>query len=57
MDGGLAYGDRELPIQADRDQPLSIGVGGWLGWNRWRVFGDFTTGSDQTLRIGMMVDL
>ncbi|NLF21928.1 MAG: hypothetical protein GX590_02095 [Lentisphaerae bacterium] len=57
VDGGLAYGDRELPLKADRDQPLSIGVGGWLGWNRWRVFGDFTTGSDQTLRIGMMVDL
>jgi hypothetical protein len=57
VDGGLAYGDRELSIKADRDQPLSIGAGGWIGWNRWRLFADFTTGADQTLRLGMMVDL
>ncbi len=57
VSGTLPIDEHKLGIRADRDQPFSIGGGGWVGTDLWRLYMDYTTGSDNILRIGARITL
>jgi hypothetical protein len=56
VDGAFSYNGREMSIDAERDQPLAFGFGAWTGVSPWRGFADYTTGTENSLRIGVMYD-
>lgn len=56
VSGDLMYGDEALSLSAERGQPMTFGVGGWVGVAPWRGFVDYTAGSETRLRFGAMID-
>jgi len=53
VDGHLPHDGVELPVDAERAQPLYVALGGWLGYAEWRCFGEVAAGSEQRIRLGV----
>jgi hypothetical protein len=53
VDGDLARGGTDLPVEAKRSQPLYLALGGWLGYEEWRCFGEVAAGAEQRFRLGV----
>jgi hypothetical protein len=56
VSSSIHYGEIDLSLDAERPQPLDVTVGGWYGFDRWRLFADLTLASDTRFRIGCGYD-
>ena len=56
VSGSIRYGDGSLSLDAERQTPFAVTVGGWYLLDRWRFFSDLTIGADRRFRIGCGYD-
>ncbi len=52
ISGEIHYGEGSLSLDAERQTPLSVMVGGWCVLDHWRFFSDLSVGSDRRFRLG-----
>lgn len=56
VSGSIPYGTGHLSVDVERSTPIAISFGGWYGFDRWRLFSDFSVGADRLFRIGCGYD-
>ena len=56
VSSSIHYGEVDLSLDAERPLPLDVTVGGWYGFENWRIFADLTLASDTRFRIGCGYD-
>lgn len=52
VDGDLTVSGEDFELEASREQPLTVGAGGWYGRDNWQLFTDVAAGSDRRWRLG-----